>query len=368
MVALTLSACSAPTPSGTPTPSGSSPDPSATATRTEPAKPALPRARRAVVSDGETIYLYDVKTDRLSEIVQGGSLSQPRFVSADRVAFVSESVPGGSAALRTFDLKTRRIETVFEVSSGIRAYDWSPTGTTIAFITHDELDFPQLRYRSLATGSTRSVATLARAQGRGISPDDQVKLEWTRNGRMLLVAYTFADGGIDAGEVPPDQSQLQVRDAAGDLVFAAEHADDPTQATWSWNQKGVYYRTADGAFVWDAEAEEVSAVPGGTAWFNPSPSPDRDFLAYDTGSFRAASKTFVLDLRTGATRQIGEKGRSNPVFASATVVWVQKVERCTDGCQYPAAPVNEVLAVNLRTGVEKPIDVGKLVGVDVLYA
>lgn len=359
---LVAAACSAPTPEIEPT--GASPTPTA-ASPTPTATKARAQARFAVYSSGTDIVVYDVKEDRARSVATAGSLVQPSFLTRTLIAFVQESLETSLGILLTLDLRTGEQREVFRVDDGIQAYGFNPDRTAVAYLTRDDRGFPRLRIRSLVgQETTRSVATLARALGREFTPDDQVKIEWERRGRRFVVVYTPADGD---GDTPDQQSQLQVRDARGELLFAADHDTDPTMAVWSPNGNRLYFRSSRGALVWQANDGALGAVVGGERWFDPWPSPSGRRLAYDTGQFDPGARIRVLDLRNGGVTQVGMRGRFHPVFASERFIWAQELEECTGECLFPTSPGNRVFRINRRNGREKRLAITKLVGVDVWY-
>lgn len=336
-------------------------DPSVTATPTKgPPKP--PRATRAVFSTGTQIVLYEVGRDRARVVAEGDTVSQPQFQSRDIVTFVSEG--GGAGALYRLDLKTGETQELFSVDTGIDTYAVHPDGTEVAFVTRGSDDFPRLRIVTLVDGTpVQSVATLARAQGRGIAPDDQLKISYTPDGSRFVVVYTYADG---QGRVPDEQSQLQVRSASGSLEFAAKHRANPTMPTWSADGDELFFVQRGGVRRW-SPTSGLDRV-GIDEWFNPWTSPDGRRIAFDTGQTEPGARVRVLDLNTGGVQTIGDAGLFNPVFARANLVWAQRLEACTqEDCLYPVHPSNEVVSININTGKTTTLGITKLIGVDVWY-
>ena len=169
-----LAACSSKTPnpgasgSGTPSATGST-----TATPTK--KPAhVVSARQALYVYQNAIWLYDVKTNKTRQVTQGGTVSMPRWLDASHFSFVQ-----GGNTLKIADLKAASTTDVFTAADGIQAYGWSPDGQTVAYIEMDSSAYPHLWYRSISDGATQSVATLARAPGRGVAPSDQLKIQYS---------------------------------------------------------------------------------------------------------------------------------------------------------------------------------------------
>lgn len=366
MVALVLvaTACPSKAPTGAPT-VGPSPSASVSPTPTTTKKPGAPVARYAITVIERRLSLYDVAKDRVTEVAQGEGVRVPRFVSANEVSFLQSG--GGAATLRVINLKTKVVRDLFTEASGIETYAWSPDRGTIAYITTDAHAYPRLVFRHLSPegDTSQPVATLARAPGRGRVASDQSMISFSPDGEDVLVVHTPADGDPQS-DFSPEQSQLQVRSASGDLAFAADMAKDPTMATWSADGARMYLRTVDGARVWLSETGRSDSLRGGARWFNPTVSPDGKLLAYDTGSDRSGVRVRVLDLKSRSTKVVAGAGRFKPVFASGRALWVQRVKACSV-CPGLTEPVNEVFAIDLRTGKSKLLAIKSLIDVDVLY-
>jgi hypothetical protein len=358
-----LVACSAKTPSG---------DPSGTATATAPTSaspsasakpPRIPSARFAVYASRGRLFLYDVRADSLRDVAHGAGLRMPAFVNDHEVSFVQGTQP---AVLRIIDIKTGVVRDVFTQPTGIDVYGWTPDRLVVAYITTDSHSYPHLRYRYMDSDvPEQSVATLARAFGREGFSADQIKIEWSPSGNDVLVVYTPADGS-PSEDISPEQSQLQIRSFNGDLALAADMEDGPTMGTWAADGSRVYFRTDRGARAWRADSGVLEGVRGGSRWFNPWPSRDGRWLAYDTGSDSTQVHVSVIDLAKGARRIVSRAGRFHPVFATQKIVWVQRVKPCTD-CLGATAITAEVYALDINSGVEKRLALRSLDGIDVYY-
>ncbi len=353
--------------------SGKSPsvDPTATSTArgtaspspTGPSKPTSPVARLAVYAQGGRLWLYDAAKNTLRDLARGKGLRMAKFVNANEISFLQGTEP---AVLRIIDIKTGAVRDVFTESEGIDVYGWSPDRAILAYISTDRHSYPHLQYRYIGSDvPVQSVATLARAFGRGGIATDQMKIQFSPDGDDILIVYTPADGSASE-DFSPEQSQLQVRSFDGELAFAADMEDGPTMATWSVDGTRVFFRIDQGARAWRADTGVVEGVRGGVRWFNPWPSPDGKLLAYDTGSDSTAVRTGVIDLDKGSRRTVSGGGRYHPVFARANLLWVQRVRACT-ACLGATEAAPEVFSLNITTGAEKKLALRSLAEIDVWY-
>lgn len=365
--ALLLAACSATTPVTVNSPSPGSPgaSPSVSPTGSPSKSPPTPRAREAVYALDGALWHYDAVKDVVRPLTQSGSARLPRFVTPTVVSFVTDGIGGArGSALMQLDTSSSQITEIFRVATGIATYAWSPDRATVAYVTVDDLDFPQIHYRSVANGSIRTVATLARQLGREGTDDDQVLVEYSPDGERVLIVYTVAGGGDE--EVTPDATHLQVRTADGSLAFAPEQRNGPTMGAWAPDGSAVYFRVNAGARAWRTDGS-TGSVPTSPTWFNPSPSRNGRYVAFDTGASDPRVVVRLLDLRRGTVRTIGQRGRAHPIFATNRVVWAQRIRRCSGECLVPGEPVLEVIAIDIIDGTEEPLAITSLLDVDVRY-
>jgi Tol biopolymer transport system component len=361
-LALLSAACSARTPNSGPTqlPSLSpSPTPSGTVTP----KPRVPSARFALYALDDKIWLYDVAKDANTELAHGEGVRQPKFVDDHEISFIQGSTTG---VIRILDLKTRAVRDVITEQDGINVYGWSPDRQTLAYITTDPQAYPHLVFwHAGADAPTQTVATLARAFGRGAVTSDQAKIEFSSDGQEVLVVYTPADG-TPQDSLSPDQSQLQVRTINGELSFAADMRDEPTMGLWSADGARVYYRTDRGARVWHADTGSIGSVSGAGTWYDPMLSPDGKLIAYDTGEQSARVRVRVFDAKNATTTFASAPARFSPVFATARLLWAQAVAACKT-CQGFSTELRTVYAIDVKNGQERKLALPVTTGIDVLY-
>jgi hypothetical protein len=307
-----------------------------------------------------SIWLYDAKANTARMLARGGDLQLPRWIDANTVSFVQNS--GTASTLERIDLKSQEVTQIFSVDTGIQAYGWSPDRDTVAYVTTDQDAYPHVRFRSISDGATQSVATLARALGRGATRSDQLRVEFSKTGDYVLIVYTPADG--DAS-VPPEQSQFQIRTSGGTLAFAAPMSQQPTMGAWTPGGTKIVYHDSSGVKTWTASSNSTRALRK-LSYFDPWPSRDGRFMAFDSG-LSTTVRVRVLDLNTLNVQTVSKAGRAFPVFAATNVVWAQDVKACSEGCESPAQLGDHVYAIDVRTGAERLLALKGLLDVDVLY-
>jgi Tol biopolymer transport system component len=364
ILALILAACSAktPAPSSTGTPSSSvTPTASASATK----KPVhVVGARFALYVYQNSIWLYDVRTNKTRQVTSGGTVRMPRWVDANHFSFIQGDNSGTAVVLRTVDLKSGTTTDVFTSDTGINVYGWSPDGQTVAYITTDSAGYPHLRYRSIANGATQPVATLARALGRGVNASDESLIRYSKDGSFVLVVYTPADGSGAA--IPPEQSQFQVRNSDGALAFSDDTSREPTMGLFSRDGRTVYFRDSGGVRAWTTTTSLTRTVRK-VAWFDPSSAPDGTQVAFDTGSESVKVRIRVLNLRALTLVTVSGPGRAYPVFAGPHTVWAQEIVSCPATCLGSTQPGTRVFTIDTHTLAERVLPIQSLQDADVLY-
>jgi hypothetical protein len=306
-----------------------------------------------------SIWLYDVRSNKTRQVTKGGIVSMPRWIDADHFSFVDS---GGT--LKIADIQAATTTDVFVAPGGIQAYGWSPDHQTVAYIETDASSYPHLRYYSVPDGTTQSVATLARALGRGADASDESRIQYSKDGAYVLVVYTPADG-TSGGPTPPEQSQFQIRSKDGALVYADELTRDPTMGMFSRDGKTVYWRDSGGLRTWSTGGSTRTIRKIG--WFDPWTSPDGTFAAFDTGSGSTSVRVKTINLRSFAVTTASAAGRAFPVFVAPHTVWAQEIVACSGDCPGGTQPGARVFAIDTVTRAERVIAIQSLADVDVLY-
>ena len=355
--AVLLSSCTASTPKSAPSlPSSSRPTGTTSPTPTKKSTHVV-SARLALYTYQDSIWLYDVKLNKTSQVTRGGTVRMPKWIDASHFSFIQSE-----NTLRIVDLKAGTTTDVFTAPDGIQAYGWSPDGQTVAYITTDASSYPHLRYRSVPDGATQSVATLAPAPGRGGVQSDDIRVQFSKDGSYVLLVYTPSGGG--AG-VPPEQSQFQVRSSDGTLAFSVDDSRDPTMGLFSRDGRTVYFMDSGGVRAWTAGSGSTRTLRK-MQWFNPWASPDGSQIAFDTGYYSTKVRVKVLGLRALTVSTVSKPGRALPVFAGPDALWVQEIVACS-GCDGPVKLGAHVFSINTKTLAEKQLPIQSLQDVDVFY-
>ena len=320
-------------------------------------------ARLALYVYQNSIWLYDVRTNKTRQVTTGGTVRMPKWLDANHFSFIQGDSSTTANTLRVVDLKTGTPTDVFTSDTGIDVYGWSPDGQTVAYITTDSDSYPHLRYRSVSDGATQSVATLARAFGRDAGQSDETLIQFSKDGSYVLVVYTPADG--TGAAIPPEQSQFQVRGSDGTLAFSDDTSRDPTMGLFSRDGRTVYFQDSGGVRAW-ATTTALTRTVRKLKWFHPSSSPDGSQIAFDTGADSPAKvRVRVLDLRSLTVTTISKPGRYLPIFAGPRTVWAQEIHGCS-GCG-PVEATARVYAIDTKTGAERLLAIPWILDADVLY-
>lgn len=360
LLALALSACSAQTPIVTPTTSQSTaPSPSPSATVRIP-----PRvAQRAVYVLENGIYVYDVKSNTAARVAEGENIGLAKFYSESAISFIQDQ--GSGAVLRVVDTRSKQVDDLFTVDTGILTYGWSPDHLMVGYLTADESGYPHLYIRQVVgQNAPRHVATLARIVPREYDIGDQLRVSWSPDGSYVLVVDTAAEG--DGGRLPDAQSPLQVRGADGTLAFAADSDRAPTMAVWSGAR--VFYRASNGLRMWTPGKTASVSAKGSVRWFDPYASLDGRIIAYDTGASSLQVRVRSYDTRTGGSTDVSTAGFAYPLVADARTVWGQRVQKCEPDCLTSIVPGPEVFAFDLVTHKSRKLAIPTLVDTDVYFA
>jgi dipeptidyl aminopeptidase/acylaminoacyl peptidase len=320
-------------------------------------------ARFALYAYQNSIWLYDVRTNKTRQVTRGGTVRMPRWLDANHFSFIQGDSASTTETLRSADLKTGTTTDVFTSATGINVYGWNPDGQTVAYITTDSDSSPHLRYRSVSDGATQSVATLARAFGRGADQSDETLIQFSKDGSYVLVVYTPADG--TGAAIPAEQSQFQVRGSDGTLAFSDATSREPTMGVFSRDGRTVYFLDSGGIRAWTTTTALTRTVRK-LKWFDPSPSPDGSQIAFDTGGDSPTKvRVRILDLRSLTVTTISKPGRYLPIFAGPHTVWAQEIKGCS-GCG-PVEATAHVYSIDTKTGAERLLAIPWILDAAVLY-
>src|SRR5437588_786702 len=196
-----------------------------------------------------------------------------------------------------------------------------PTAAPLALINLTGSPPPTLAARE----DDRTITTLPPVPGRGISPDDDsLMIAFSPDGAYLALVETFTGSGTGA------QASFQVRRLDGSLVSGGPAGR--TMATWAGRGSVLYFRDRAGVERWTAPST-VSAVLPGVVWIHPRPSPDGRWIAFTQRGDLGLPSVRLLDLTSGAVRQLAT-GASEPVFLNSSTVWYRQERLCgpSDDC------------------------------------
>ncbi|HZI39543.1 MAG TPA: hypothetical protein VFF24_14645, partial [Acidimicrobiia bacterium] len=157
-------------------------------------------AGRVVWAEKGDVWLYDGETGRRRRLTTDGVArhdSTPRFRSGSLVTYLRSSREfGPDPAMFEFDLATGKSEMVRLLPGYIRAYDWTPDGKALAYYSAPAEDrAPELHITGHGLPRLRRFTPIL---GRGGFVNyDETRVEWSPDGRHLLIQDTALDASQD---------------------------------------------------------------------------------------------------------------------------------------------------------------------------
>jgi hypothetical protein len=280
------------------------------------------------------IWLFDSGTGERRALTSDGQAryeTLPRFWEAARVTYLSYAegvgeadLYGAAPDLMEIDLRTGAIRRLREFGGPVRAYDWSPDGQTLAFYRGG--GDQQATELHVVDGAGRRIGLrrFGPTPGRGGYVNyDETRVDWSPDGRRLLLADTALDTSQD--------ETFYVLDSTGDDILPPRFG---TWARWSSHGEKIYCfcaaptpgATGDG--LWQAiDVTTGAATPLPIDGARPSVSPDGRFLAYDDGQETPAVHVLDLDDPLLRTRLLA-RGALAPLWLDATRVAMTDTRPC----------------------------------------
>ena len=225
-----LAACGTTTASGT------------TATGT-PTAAATPTA-----APGFRVVLYDSASSAPQKLVSlsAGTPAQPRFISDHEIAYI-ETTNQGTSRIMKMDLATRQPVVDLSASAYVPAFAYKHDGSTLAYLLHNpSTGKAALHWR---TNGQDTPYALNSVPGRGVGPDDEVRLQYSPDDKYLLMVDTF----VGQQDQAPETGQFIVFRADNTLAFVPA-STNATHAVWSKQSNRLYYRDASGIRCWSTPA------------------------------------------------------------------------------------------------------------------
>lgn len=244
----------------------------------------------------------------------------PQFTGRNTVSFVEgseEQKPGVAMFELAFKAGSTAKE-LFRVEAGnIFRYDWSPDGSSVAFLNFNDEGASALQIWTRSDGKIRSVKSFPELLGRGVGLEDEVSVAWSPDGKSILVVDTFRD--------PPLTVTMWVLDLDGKDIVPARAG---TFGRWGSDSKTIYYKDYSGSGDWfrlslSNNKTTTLAIPDQR--LNPAVSPGGGFIALNDGGSKPS--VYVFDLEKGIERKLA--AGVVPVWLSDTEMALTDVRPCT---------------------------------------
>ncbi|MGH2784665.1 MAG: TolB family protein [Actinomycetota bacterium] len=274
-------------------------------------------ATGAAYTTGRSLGLYSTSPERSVRVLDTkvGRIDDIQFRSQDHVTF---ELVGGRAgfAFCELNLGSGRTRELFR-DVQLHTYDWSPDGTTLAYIGFTEGRIARAVVYIWSEGqSPRKIADLGPWHGNGhLDEHREDQVAWSRDGERLLVGTGFAGG----------RPAVRVMDRTGRLVRPMVFG-----TLSRWLEDSVIYRdfdsSSDSRESWHVMDEngvgDLSIEPGTV---RPAVSPDGRYVVVDDAGGNA--RLIVYDAETG-TQSVLARGYITAVWLSPGSLSVVKVEPC----------------------------------------
>ncbi|HEV3364331.1 MAG TPA: hypothetical protein VG795_09360 [Acidimicrobiia bacterium] len=292
---------------------------------TTTAPEAAASSGRAVWAEKGDVWLYEVETGQRRRLTTDGVARhdfKPRFRDGSRVTYLTSTDEfGPDPTLVEFDLANGKRHALRRLPGHIRAYDWSPDGQALAYYGAPSDDgVTELHITGNGPEHLRRfVPVLGRG---GFINYDETRLEWSPDGRRLLLQDTALDTSQD--------ETLYILNADGSNAAAPRLG---TWARWSADGRTVYCLCTTTPVPADCRWQAIDvtsgtgkllAIPAGA---RPSLSPDGRLLAFDDGE--DTPSIHVLDLSTaGSAPRFVTRGGIAPVWLAPSRVAFTDTRPC----------------------------------------
>jgi len=340
---------------GTTTASGTTATGTPTAAATPTAAPGFRVLLSVTTSAGLDIVLYDSASSAPQKLVSlsAGTPAQPRFISDHEIAYI-ETTNQGTSRIMKMDLATRQPVVDLSASAYVPAFAYKHDGSTLAYLLHNpSTGKAALHWRTNGQDTTYALNSVP---GRGVGPDDEVRLQYSPDDKYLLMVDTFVGQQAQV----PETGQFIVFRADDTVAFVPPSgtSTNATHAVWSKQSNRLYYRDASGIRSWDAEVHSVNTVVTGIQWYLPSPSADGHWIAYTTIDSRSVPHVKLLDLATAQSSDATALPRSHSVFVSANTILYLEEAPCTTECLGGGyQTTGKILTYNLTSKTESALPI-----------
>jgi hypothetical protein len=288
-----------------------------------------------------------------------------RFISSTEVGFTTNDTPNqpsaGTSVIARMRWSDQKPEAVAQAHGDVVDFAWSPDGSSVAYLTYANAPLGGVANQLwLKTGSAppRALTPLIPVPGRGGSPEDQIVVRFSNDGKYLLMVDTAVDYGAPAS---PGHAHFQVRSIPdGTLVWSPPPGQTSggsfsliSMAAWSHKTDRLYYRDPDGVHTWDPP-KIAGTLSSTLSWYTPSVSPDDRYVAYAV-NMRNQPHVEVRDLVTNDVRVI-RGTRAAPFFVADNLLFVAEYAPVPPG---PGGMTHNhtgrAFVIDLRTIVETPV-------------
>ena len=306
--------------------------PSAPTTPTVESEPNLGAWLLAYVWDRD-LFVHD---DRSGQSVQltadgykGGEFGQ-QFLSPTVLVYGSTASDASSSGIVRVDLVSGARDVLATSSELIGAFSVSPDRARLAYVATEFSNTQPLdhvRVVNLRSGTTETIRTFPHTAGREIDPGDDQRVEWSPDGRALLVVDTLA----------AQRESFFLMKPSGTDIHAPRGG---SEARFSKDGRHVYGRfdVASGQRSWgslDLSSGRVTPMLVRADATGAALSPSGTMLAYDDG--QPVAGLYVFDLETGVERKVADNLVGAQWIGDGTLI-ASETRICDVDCSSYGAP------------------------------
>lgn len=251
-----------------------------------PSSPPASVGRSTFVAyvDDHDLWLYDMARDIVRPLTEDREQRferDPAFLDDSELLYNASSSTETTSMIEAIPIGGGAPREIVRDEGRILDFDLSPDSSMIAYLTfkHVGETAHRLKVVRLSGGNPKVLRTLGQVSGRGAGSEDEVSVDWSPNGKLLLVTDTHVDQDRKDG--------ISLLDRRGREEIPRWTG---THARWSPDGRTVYFRGHAEAgnvdwFALDLKSKRTKELTMRRGTNNPAIAPDGSSLVYDTSYF-----------------------------------------------------------------------------------
>lgn len=290
--------------------------------------------------------LWSVRTDGTSLIQltrdadpQSFNYTSPIIKKSNEIIFGQCIHNQYECTIKSKNLDTGEEKVMFEPKTYVSAYAWDKNTLLLVFIASQKEGVSSLYFYE--NGNNHKVLDFAKASGRGGGLGDEISLNFSPDGRYLLVVNTTTQPNASQ-----DPNTLWLFDQNGNTILIKE----ATNAIWESNASFLG-KKKDGIYRYNlaGREEKIADILG----YNFTLSPDKKKLLYWSVNDDGTTAVSLYDLNTKVSEEI-KKNLGYPKWTKNSEILAVKTNVSADS--YYGFTTNGLIVFNLETKEEHLLD------------